>query len=151
MCARTMSWEVGDEVGCIVKNLWLNLQEGVKTVFVRKVKKLRGNRIPKLVGKLQRKRKQLSDKLRRTKCWRKLVSLQDELRVIEVKLKKMYEKDRDKKEKKAVAAIVADPNYFFNYAKKFSRESKQIGPLLKDGVPNVFALHRGPSGKGRCL
>ena len=47
MCARTMSWEVGDEVGCIVKNLWLNLQEAVITVFVRKVKKLRVNIIPK--------------------------------------------------------------------------------------------------------
>ena len=40
----------------------------------------------------------------------------------------------DKKEKKAVGMIVSDPNYFYNYAKKFSRESIQIGPLIKDDV-----------------
>ena len=38
------------------------------------------------------------------------------------------------KEKKAIKSIVADPNYFYNYAKKYSRESKQIGQLLKDGI-----------------
>ena len=54
----------------MVKNLWQNIQEAVTTIFVRKVKKLRGNRIPKLVRKLQIKRKQLFDKIRRTKCCR---------------------------------------------------------------------------------
>ena len=80
------------------------------------------------------KKRRISDKMRRTKCWRKHVNLQDELTVIEAKLKKRYEKDRDRKEKKAIRSIAIDPNYFYNYAKKFSRESKVIGPLLKDGV-----------------
>ena len=53
---------------------------------------MKRNRIPKVVRKLQRKRKQPSDKVRKTKCWRRLLSLQDDLRMIEESLKKMYEK-----------------------------------------------------------
>ena len=64
-----------------------------------------------------------------------MISLQEDIGLIEDKLKKLYEKDKDKKEKKALGKIVSDPNFFYNYAKKFSRESKQIGPLMKDDVP----------------
>ena len=129
---ESLDWEVNDNVGGIVRNLWSNLQEAVVAVFPKKKKKLKGNRIPKVVRKLLRKKRQISNKMRRTKCWRKHVNLQDELSELEAKLKKRYEKDRDRKEKKAIRSIVTDPNYFYNYAKKFSRESKLIGPLLKD-------------------
>ena len=104
----------------------MNLQEAVKTIFVRKVKKLSGNRIPKIVRKLQRRRKQLSVKLRKTRCWKKLISLQEDIGLIEDKLKRRYEKDRDKKEKKAVGKIVSDPNYFYNYAKKILESQNKL-------------------------
>ena len=35
-----------------------------------------------------------------------MLALQDDIEIIEKKLKKMYEKDRDKKEKKAMDVIV---------------------------------------------
>ena len=129
-----LDWDDNDNVGDVVRNLWINLQKAVVTVFPLKKRKLKGNRIPKVVRKLLRIKRQISNKMRKTKCWRKHVNLQDELTVIEAKLKKRYEKDRDRKEKKAIRSIVIDPNYFYNYAKKFSSESKVIGPLLKDGV-----------------
>ena len=52
---EALDWEVNDNVGDIVRNLWSNLQEAVVAVFPKKKKKLKGNRIPKVVRKLLRK------------------------------------------------------------------------------------------------
>ena len=49
-CALELQdWEVYGDVNGLVNNLWLNLQEAVRIGFPRKVRKLKGNWIPKIV------------------------------------------------------------------------------------------------------
>ena len=60
---KRLDWDVVNEVGCMVKNFWRNLPEAVTKVFPKKKKKLKGNRIPKIVRKLLRRRKQILDKM----------------------------------------------------------------------------------------
>lgn len=75
----------------------------------------------------------MSSKARTTRSWVKLVKLEEEIAVLESKLKGLMEKARDKEERKAVAEIVKNPNYFYGYARRFSRNTLQVGPLLSDG------------------
>ena len=58
------------------------------------------------------------------------VKLTAEAREIEKKLQKSYNDERSDMEHKAVSAIETNYKYFFTYAKKFSRISTRIGPLI---------------------
>ena len=55
---------------------------------------------------------------------------------IEKKLKRSYDNDKDRDELKAVSAIKKNSKYFYSYAKKFSKVSTGIGPLL-DADKNI--------------
>ena len=59
--------------------------------------------------------------------------LKQKLCDIEKLLMNSYQNQKDFEEKKALEAIKVNPKFFYAYAKKFSKSSSPIGPLLKPG------------------
>ena len=87
-------------------------------------------KIPRDRRILMRKRKKISDQLklnlsdtRKNKLNRKLVD-------IEISLQSSHRAAKSAREIKAIQAIKTNPKYFFSYAKKYSKLTTQIGPLL---------------------
>ena len=50
--------------------------------------------------------------------------------MIQQELLKSHNDERLHDENKALDRIKSDPNYFFKYAKKFSKTATEVGPLL---------------------
>ena len=93
------------------------------------------NFIPKRVKKLLRKKEKLSKKVMKSNSWIKNFDIMKELEEVEAKLDLSYQSRRKEKEKDAILKINKSPNYFYSYAKRFSKTSNKIGNLInKDGT-----------------
>ena len=90
------------------------------------------SKIPRERRNLMRRRGRIHKQLQNVKSDIRQLSLRNEARDIEKKLKKSYDSDRADNEHKAVSAIKKNIKYFYSYAKKFSRLKTGVGPLVDD-------------------
>ena len=90
------------------------------------------SKIPRERRNLMRRRGRIHKQLQNVKSDIRQLSLRNEVRDIEKKLKKSYDSDRAENEHKAVSAIKKNIKYFYSYAKKFSRLKTGVGPLVDD-------------------
>merc|ERR1712105_78161 len=80
----------------------------------------------------------ISKSIQRIKSVPRYLKLRSELESIEKQLKDSYDKRRMKQENEALSKMKKDPKAFYNYAKKFSKATSDIGPFMsKEG--NVVA------------
>ena len=95
-----------------------------------------GNKIPREIRNLMRKKRNLSKVMVRSKSWTRLLKLRETLESIENKLQYSYEARRNDQEKKAINKIKKDPKAFYGYAKRFCKTNSDIGPFFsQDGNP----------------
>ena len=78
---------------------------------------------------LMRKRRKLIIKSKKHGLTRR-GKIKEQLDDIESELLKCHNDERLHDENKALDRIKSDPNYFFKYAKKFSKTATEVGPLL---------------------
>ena len=57
--------------------------------------------------------------------------LQDQIDIINRKLKEFVDAETECNERRAVEAVKAIPKYFYSYAKKYSKTVSTVGPLVK--------------------
>ena len=96
------------------------------------------NKIPRKIRILMRNKSKISKSIQRLKSVPRYLKLRSELESIEKLLKESYDKRRMKQEKEALSKMKKDPKAFYNYAKKFSKATSDIGPFMsKEG--NVVA------------
>ena len=96
------------------------------------------NKIPRKIRILMRNKSKISKSIQRIKSVPRYLKLRSELESIEKQLKDSYDKRRMKQEKEALSKMKKDPKAFYNYAKKFSKATSDIGPFMsKEG--NVVA------------
>ena len=79
-----------------------------------------------------RKRKKINEKLKLSLSEARKKKLDRQLVNIEILLQKSHQASRSMREQKAIDAIKTNPKYFYTYAKKYSKLSSQIGPLLDE-------------------
>ena len=101
----------------MVNDLNYAIEEAVSFTFKEKKKTTPGNKIPRLIHDLMRRKEATSRQYKSTKCWKNLLELRAELKEIDSKLSVSYAESRDKKEAEAVAKIKDDPAGFYSYAK----------------------------------
>ena len=89
-------------------------------------------KIPRDRRILMRKRKRANDKLKLSLSESRRKKFERQLVNIELLLQKSHNDSRSFREEKALDAIKKNPKYFFSYAKKFSKLSSKIGPLLDE-------------------
>ena len=99
-------------------------------MFSRKETKKSGNKIPKYVRKMMRKRKKITKRIKQTKDLRKLVQLTNDLRNIESSIQNNINKKKCKEEEKVVQNMKDNPKFFFKFAKDHSKMNDNIGPLM---------------------
>ena len=133
------NWSTESEGLTLIKKVSLltsMMESAVSLSFPLRKKKEPGNRIPASMRNLMRKKSQISRNMRKTKDWKKLIKLKQELEEAETIISNSHQKKRDIEEAKAVKKISDDPKFFFKYAKKFSSKSSKIGPLIdEEGSP----------------
>ena len=78
---------------------------------------------------LMRKRRKLIIKSKKHGLTRR-EKIKEQLVDIESELLKSHNDERLHDENKALDRIKSDPNYFFKYAKQFSKTATEVGPLL---------------------
>ena len=81
--------------------------------------------------KLLRLQLGLSRKVRKTMCPDRLNTLKAQLKQVEQELARKRETWRAEEERKAVEVIRTNPSHFYSYARRFSRDSSKIGPLVE--------------------
>ena len=111
------------------------------TLFIPKRKITENNkssRIPRTRRNLMRRRTKVNKKLSAPVTPTQKKKLTGELIDIEKNLQKSYKAENSEMEHRAVAAIKKNSKYFFSYAKKFSKVTVGIGPLL-DTAANVIS------------
>ena len=124
------------------------LEEKVSTIFTKKAqfndeksdqpagRFKSGNKIPREIRKLMRKKRNISKAMLKIKSLTRLLKLRENLEEIETKLQSSYEARRSEQENQAISKIKKDPKAFYGYAKKFSKTNSDIGPFFsKDGDP----------------
>ena len=105
------------------------------------------NKIPKDIRLLMRQKKEISDRIKISKDWRKTFELTKQLEDKEILLKEHYKERMMKVESDAIKRIKSDPGYFYKYAKKSSKGISQVGTLVgADG-----ALFSDAFEKSECL
>ena len=93
-------------------------------------KKRKGSRIPRTRRILMRRRTKVNKKLSQPVTPNRKAKLNEELIDIERNLQKSYKAEKTEMEHQAVNAIKKNSKYFYSYAKKFSKVTVGIGPLL---------------------
>ena len=72
------------------------VEEAVALSFKLKRTKAPGNKIPRDIREAMKRKDSLSKQYKVTKCWRKLISIQKEIKELDLKLKDSYTATRDK-------------------------------------------------------
>ena len=133
---------------CLNKSVWseeqlsLSYQDKMKTLcewivdamsLTLPVRSLKGRKykIPAVRKRLYRKKKTISNKMKRTRCRDALLKLTNDLQNVEAKISENIEAARFAEEGIAIGKIKEDPSFFYRYAKKFSKKQDTIGPLVK--------------------
>ena len=86
----------------------------------------RGNKIPKKIRQLMRRKKKVSAQVLSSKSWQKNFKKMEELKEIENELDKSYRENRQKKEKEAIKTLLRHPKYFYSYQRTFSKTTDKI-------------------------
>ena len=97
-----------------------NIEQSVHEIFPLKEVRKKGNKIPKFVQSLMKKKKKLSDRLMKTKSAPKLIEIQFELRTVEKRLAESLNNKTRCVEEKVISKLKENPAYFYSYAKSFS-------------------------------
>lgn len=126
----------------------------VDTVFNKKdtfkegnSKSIQKNKIPKEVRLVMRQKKEISDRIKKSRSWLNTLNLTKLLEEKELKLREMYRQRKLKVENEALRAMKSNPKHFYSYARKSSKTSSQVGTLVdKDG--RMFSK---PLDKAECL
>ena len=125
------------------------IEEAVKTLFEKKdafkpeeeKERSKGNKIPKNMRLLSRKKTMISKKILKSSSGVKTLKLMLNLENIEKELEISYKSMKIKKEKEALHKIKRNPKYFYKYAKQFSKTRSRVGPLLnKNGETVPFHM-----------
>ncbi|KAG0723397.1 hypothetical protein GWK47_042791 [Chionoecetes opilio] len=100
--------------------------------YIPKKKRKGGRRtqIPRARKILMRKRTKLNKQMDRTEKEDKKQEIWTQITEIEENIQKSHEQQRKSEESNAITNIKLNPNYFFSYAKKFSKACAPLGPLL---------------------
>lgn len=114
-------------------NLITEIVEGICAEKIPVRKEKRKSKEERERRKLYRQRKRLAKRLSQPRIAdRLLVTLKNKIADIENKLRASHRKQEEDDENKAVQQIEGNPKYFFSYAKRKSRTSSSIGPLIRD-------------------
>ena len=119
------------------------IEEVVELVFEKKEEfksegeKSKGNKIPRRVRLLMRKKKSLSEKIMKTNSVQKTRKLMLSLQKVEQELEINQRTWKNKKEKEALARIKKDPKYFYSYANRHAKIKNKIGPLINEKEETV--------------
>ena len=106
-------------------------QESENFIPKRKTtEKRKSSRIPRVRRNLMRRRTKVNKKLSTPVTPSQRDKLTTELIDIERNLQKSYKAENSEMEHKAVDAIKKNSKYFFSYARKFSKVTVGIGPLI---------------------
>ena len=89
--------------------------------------------IPTNMRKLMRARKAISARILSTESLDIIHSSRLELSQVEAAIQSSLEHRRTKAEDEAASKMVSDPQYFYQYAKKFAKVRAEIGPILFKG------------------
>ena len=108
----------------------------VKFVPVRKSTEKKASHIPRDRRILMRRRTKVNKQLTCVTSEARRARLTAESRDIEKKLQASYRSQKADMEHKAVQSIKKNSKYFFSYARKFSKLSSGIGPLI-DAANNI--------------
>ena len=106
------------------------LKAALNHVPKRKSLNKKGNTIPRNRRILMRRRSTINKHLANKPTIARREKLMRESSDIERKLQDSYNKERQAMEHKAVSAIKKNQKYFYSYARKFSKISVGIGPLI---------------------
>ena len=123
----------------MVKNLY-DIVDKTAEKFLFKKKKFAQNKpkikkIPNNVRKLLRKKLKLSKKLLSSENWRFNHDVKLKIENIEKELYQHYEDRRTKVEFEAISKIKSDPNHFYDYARRFSKDQSGIFDLkIKENI-----------------
>jgi hypothetical protein len=92
----------------------------------------KGNKIPKKIRQLMKRKKKLSGQVLSSKSWQKNFQKMEELRAIEEELDISYKANRKKKEKEAIKTLLKNPKFFYSYQRKFSKTSDKITGFINE-------------------
>ena len=92
--------------------------------------KRKGSRIPRTRRILMRRRTKVNKKLSQPVTPNQRAKLDEELIDIERNLQKSYKAESTEMERQAVNSIKKNSKYFYSYARKFSKVTVGIGPLI---------------------
>ena len=95
-------------------------------------KERKGNKIPKKIRILMRKKTSISKKIILSNSGGKTLRLMKSLENVEKELDTSYKSMRVKKENDALGKIKRNPKYFYKYASSFSKTKNTVGPLLDE-------------------
>lgn len=109
------------------------LKASIKTVPLRKIKKVKTSIIPKDRKILMRKRSKLRKKLNNTTRKDRISQLTQQISGIDAALVDSTSRELAHNEEIAVKSIKENPKYFYTYASKKSKIKTPIGPLQDKG------------------
>ena len=116
-------------------------QESKHFIPKRKIvenEKKKSSRIPRVRRNLMRRRTKVNKQLATPVTPAKKKKLTSELIEIEKNLQQSYKTENSEMEHKAVSAIKKNSKYFYSYARKFSKVTVGIGPLI-DSAMNIIS------------
>ena len=94
--------------------------------------KEKGNKIPKKIRQLMKRKKKVSGQVLSSKSWQKNYRKMEELKTIEEELDESYKANRKKKEKEAIKTLLKNPKFFYSYQRKFSKTSEKITGFINE-------------------
>merc|ERR1712059_218603 len=106
------------------------MEGAVASAFdLKKVAKTKGNKIPLLMRRLMRLRKNLGRKLAKSRCPVTIGALREQLVVTETSITSSHAKYSLREESMAAERCKTDPSYFYSFTKKKTRVQSPVGPL----------------------
>ena len=92
----------------------------------------KGNKIPKKIRQLMKRKKKVSGQVLSSKSWQKNFKKMEELKAIEKELDESYKANRKKKEKEAIKTLLKNPRFFYSYQRTFSKTSDKITGFIDE-------------------
>ena len=105
------------------------------------------NKIPKEIRLLMRQKKEVSNRIVKSKSWLKTYTLTKQLRGKEEQLAEKYKERKLKVEQEAIKKMKTNPKYFYTYARQSAKTTSQVGTL----VGSEGQLYNSPFEKAECL
>ena len=119
-----------DKVKLIFKKEQKDFKDEENLDDIDSEKKQSNNKIPKHIRKLFNQKRNTRRKIMKTTSASKCLALRIKIQSIEEQLKGNYLKRRRKLEKEAISKTKKNSKAFFAFAKKFSKTSTGVGPII---------------------